>query len=45
MYAELANEVGDRSPFAKRAGLAVNDHLHAENIVILSYLYNLETIW
>lgn len=43
--AKLANKIGDRKPFAERVGLAINDDVHAKNIVISRYLYNLDTIW
>jgi hypothetical protein len=41
----LANQIGNRQAFGERVWFAVDDHVHAKNIMISGYLYNLGTIW
>ena len=42
---ELADQVCDRQACGERVCLAIDDHVHAENILISAHLYNLGTIW
>ncbi|MBP1685480.1 MAG: hypothetical protein H6Q33_1623 [Deltaproteobacteria bacterium] len=42
---ELRNEIGYRHSLGERVRLAIDDYLHAKNIVISGYLYNVEAIW
>lgn len=45
VQAEPADEIGNRRALGEHVRRTIDDHLHAENIVISSYLYNLGTIW
>ncbi len=42
---EPRDEFGYRHALVQRVRFAIDDHLHAKNIVISGYLYNVGTIW
>lgn len=42
---ELFDHIGDRQAVAERLCFAVDDYVHAKNIMISGHLYNLGAIW